>query len=64
MLPLHGDLTAEEQDRFLSAGYQDIEMNWIGDFNPRMLAVTRSVAARCGGGSLRGSDRRVNGVDR
>ena len=26
-------------------GYQDIEMNWIGDFNPRMLVTTRSIGA-------------------
>lgn len=34
------------QQSFLAAGYTDIEMNWIGDFNPRMLAVTRSIGAR------------------
>ncbi len=28
------------------AGYTDCEMNWIGDFNPRMLATTRSVGAK------------------
>jgi GNAT superfamily N-acetyltransferase len=28
------------------AGYTECEMNWIGDFNPRMLAVTRSIGAR------------------
>ena len=28
------------------ADYTDIEMNWIGDFNPRMLATTRSIGAK------------------
>ena len=28
------------------AGYTHIEMNWIGDFNPRMLATTRSIGAK------------------
>ncbi|GAB3302181.1 GNAT family N-acetyltransferase [Hymenobacter tenuis] len=32
--------------QFMRAGYHDIEMNWIGDFNPRMLALTRSIGAR------------------
>ena len=30
---------------FLDAGYADLEMNWIGDFNPRMLVTTRSIGA-------------------
>ncbi|GAC1367831.1 MAG: hypothetical protein NVSMB30_03060 [Hymenobacter sp.] len=30
---------------FVDAGYADIEMNWIGDFNPRMLVTTRSIGA-------------------
>ncbi len=34
------------QERFLNAGYRDIEMNWIGDFNPRMLVTTRSIGAK------------------
>jgi GNAT superfamily N-acetyltransferase len=34
------------QQRFLDAGYKDIEMNWIGDFNPRMLVTTRSIGAK------------------
>ncbi|RYU78677.1 hypothetical protein [Hymenobacter persicinus] len=34
------------QQTLLAAGYTDIEMNWIGDFNPRMLAVIRSIGAR------------------
>ncbi|GAA3937260.1 hypothetical protein [Hymenobacter algoricola] len=34
------------QRALLAAGYTDIEMNWIGDFNPRMLAVIRSIGAR------------------
>ncbi|GAA4503437.1 hypothetical protein GCM10023172_28270 [Hymenobacter ginsengisoli] len=34
------------QDRFLMAGYENIEMNWIGDFNPRMLVTTRSIGAK------------------
>ncbi len=31
---------------FLAAGYTDCEMNWIGDFNPRMLVVIRAIGAR------------------
>jgi GNAT superfamily N-acetyltransferase len=34
------------QQEFLRAGYTDIEMNWIGDFNPRMLVLIRSIGAR------------------
>ena len=34
------------QKAFEVAGYSDIEMNWIGDFNPRMLATTRSIGAK------------------
>ena len=34
------------QNAFQMAGYTDIEMNWIGDFNPRMLATTRSIGAK------------------
>jgi len=34
------------QKAFQVAGYTDIEMNWIGDFNPRMLATTRSIGAK------------------
>ena len=30
---------------FLDAGYADLEMNWIGDFNPRMLVTIRSIGA-------------------
>ena len=30
---------------FIDAGYADLEMNWIGDFNPRMLVTTRSIGA-------------------
>ena len=29
-----------------AAGYTNIEMNWIGDFNPRMLVTTRSIGAK------------------
>ncbi|OWP64340.1 hypothetical protein CDA63_04710 [Hymenobacter amundsenii] len=39
-------LMVHARAEFMRAGYQDIEMNWIGDFNPRMLAVTRSIGAR------------------
>ncbi|QIL76414.1 hypothetical protein [Hymenobacter sp. HDW8] len=34
------------QQTLVAAGYTEIEMNWIGDFNPRMLALTRSIGAR------------------
>ncbi|MBD2767126.1 hypothetical protein IC235_04350 [Hymenobacter sp. BT664] len=30
---------------FIDAGYADLEMNWIGDFNPRMLVTMRSIGA-------------------
>ena len=30
----------------VAAGYADSEMNWIGDFNPRMMVLTRSIGAR------------------
>ncbi|RZK62416.1 MAG: hypothetical protein EOO59_02625 [Hymenobacter sp.] len=39
-------LIAATQYPMLRAGYSDIEMNWIGDFNPRMLVVTRSIGAK------------------
>ncbi len=39
-------LTAFAQQEFIRAGYADIEMNWIGDFNPRMLVTTRSIGAK------------------
>jgi hypothetical protein len=39
-------LTISTQDLFIEAGYANIEMNWIGDFNPRMLVVTRSIGAK------------------
>ena len=39
-------LMVHARAEFMRAGYQEIEMNWIGDFNPRMLAVTRSIGAR------------------
>ncbi|MDQ2769042.1 MAG: hypothetical protein M3Y54_00900 [Bacteroidota bacterium] len=38
---LHYARTAVE-----AAGYHDIEMNWIGDFNPRMLVTMRSIGAK------------------
>ena len=34
------------QKAFEVAGYTDIEMNWIGDFNPRMLVTMRSIGAK------------------
>ncbi|MDU0369934.1 GNAT family N-acetyltransferase [Hymenobacter endophyticus] len=39
-------LMVHARQEFMRAGYHDIEMNWIGDFNPRMLALTRSIGAR------------------
>ncbi|TGE13075.1 hypothetical protein [Hymenobacter elongatus] len=39
-------MMVQAHQSFIDAGYTDIEMNWIGDFNPRMLAVTRAVGAR------------------
>jgi hypothetical protein len=39
-------LTYATQQTFIRAGYGSIEMNWIGDFNPRMLVVTRSIGAK------------------
>jgi len=34
------------QQALQAAGYTDIEMNWIGDFNPRMMATMRSIGAK------------------
>ncbi|MBC6612365.1 hypothetical protein H8B15_15675 [Hymenobacter sp. BT507] len=34
------------QSVYQKAGYTSLEMNWIGDFNPRMMAVCRSIGAR------------------
>ncbi len=34
-------LIGSTQEIVTGLGYTDIEMNWIGDFNPKMLAVTR-----------------------
>lgn len=39
-------LTLATQHQFIAGGYANIEMNWIGDFNPRMLVVTRSIGAK------------------
>ena len=39
-------LMVHARAEFMRAGYTEIEMNWIGDFNPRMLAITRSIGAR------------------
>ncbi|MGI4872035.1 MAG: hypothetical protein ACRYFX_12760 [Janthinobacterium lividum] len=39
-------LIAATQQPFLDYGYEHIEMNWIGDFNPRMLVTTRSIGAK------------------
>ncbi|SHK12914.1 GNAT family N-acetyltransferase [Hymenobacter psychrotolerans] len=39
-------LMVHARAEFMRAGYTEIEMNWIGDFNPRMLALTRSIGAR------------------
>ena len=39
-------MLANSHPALIAAGYTDIEMNWIGDFNPRMLVVTRSMGAR------------------
>ena len=34
-------LIGSTQEMVTGLGYTDIEMNWIGDFNPKMLAVTK-----------------------
>jgi GNAT superfamily N-acetyltransferase len=34
------------QDVVTSLGYTDIEMNWIGDFNPKMISVTRLLGSK------------------
>ncbi len=39
-------LIASTQQPVLDSGYANIEMNWIGDFNPRMLVVTRSIGSK------------------
>ncbi|MDB5235664.1 MAG: hypothetical protein JWR44_2657 [Hymenobacter sp.] len=38
-------MLAHARQSFVEAGYADIEMNWIGDFNPRMLVTIRSIGA-------------------
>jgi len=43
---LDSALILDAQKRFISGGYTEIEMNWIGDFNPRMLVTTRSIGAK------------------
>jgi GNAT superfamily N-acetyltransferase len=39
-------LMLSAKDSLYSLHYTDIEMNWIGDFNPKMMAVLRSIGAR------------------
>ena len=39
-------MLAHARPSFVEAGYADIEMNWIGDFNPRMLVTIRSIGAK------------------
>ena len=34
-------LIGSTQEMVTGLGYTDIEMNWIGDFNPKMLSVTK-----------------------
>lgn len=39
-------LMVEARKALLQHHYSDIEMNWVGDFNPKMMAVLRSIGAR------------------
>jgi hypothetical protein len=34
------------QDILIQLGYTDVEMNWIGDFNPKMISVVRHIGAK------------------
>ncbi|MCB2410464.1 hypothetical protein [Hymenobacter lucidus] len=43
---LESALMVRSQQEIMRAGYTECEMNWIGDFNPRMLAVMRSIGAK------------------
>ena len=39
-------LIASTQDPVPAAGYLTTEMNWIGDFNPRMMVTIRAIGAK------------------
>ena len=39
-------LNAAGRQRMEDAGYTDCEMNWVGDFNPRMMVLMRSIGAK------------------
>ncbi|RZK32714.1 MAG: hypothetical protein EOO57_14675 [Hymenobacter sp.] len=39
-------LIASTQDPVPAAGYLSTEMNWIGDFNPRMMVTIRAIGAK------------------
>lgn len=39
-------LMVHARAEMMRAGYTELEMNWVGDFNPRMLAVIRAIGAR------------------
>lgn len=39
-------LIASTQDPVPAAGYKTTEMNWIGDFNPRMMVTIRAIGAK------------------
>jgi hypothetical protein len=39
-------LIASTQDPVPAAGYRFTEMNWIGDFNPRMMVTIRAIGAK------------------
>ncbi|MBC6700309.1 GNAT family N-acetyltransferase [Hymenobacter puniceus] len=43
---LENALMVHGRAEMMRAGYTDFEMNWVGDFNPRMLAVIRAIGAR------------------
>ena len=40
-----GSMLHYAQSAVMAAGYHHAEMNWIGDFNPRMLVTMRSIGA-------------------
>ena len=39
-------MVTRAQPTYQSSGYAGIEMNWIGDFNPKMMATVRAIGGR------------------
>lgn len=43
---LEGALVVACKDTVVAAGYREIEMNWIGDFNPKMIHLLETLDAK------------------